>query len=61
VSPNAGDKLTVTIGDIAFGGEGVARVDDFVVFVPFVILGETVEIEINEVKQRFGRARLYGC
>jgi tRNA/tmRNA/rRNA uracil-C5-methylase (TrmA/RlmC/RlmD family) len=58
VSPNAGDKLTVTIGDIAFGGEGVARVDDFVVFVPFVLLGETVEIEMVEVKQRFGRGRL---
>jgi len=58
VSCNAGDKLTVTIGDIAFGGEGVARIEDFVVFVPFVHLGETVEIEMVEVKQRFGRARL---
>ena len=58
MSCNAGDKLTVTIGDIAFGGEGVARIEDFVVFVPFVHLGETVEIEMVEVKQRFGRARL---
>jgi tRNA/tmRNA/rRNA uracil-C5-methylase (TrmA/RlmC/RlmD family) len=58
VNPIAGDKLTVTIGDIAFGGEGVARIDDFVIFVPFVHLGETVEIELIEVKKRFGRARL---
>jgi tRNA/tmRNA/rRNA uracil-C5-methylase (TrmA/RlmC/RlmD family) len=28
---------------LPFGGEGVGRVDDFVVFVPFVITGETVE------------------
>ena len=29
----------MTIDDIAFGGEGVGRVDDFVVFVPFVLVG----------------------
>src|SRR4051812_9526304 len=55
---NLGDSLTVTIHDIAFGGEGVGRVDDFVVFVPFVITGETVEVEITEVKKSFGRAKL---
>ena len=53
-----GDHLTVEIHDIAFGGEGVGRVDDFVVFVPFVLVGERVEIEITEVKKNFGRARL---
>ena len=53
-----GDKLRLTIGDIAFGGEGVGRVDDFVVFVPFVAPGEVVEVELTEVKKRFARARL---
>ena len=53
-----GDKLTLDIGDIAFGGEGVARVDDFVVFVPFVALGEIVEAEVTETKKRFARAKL---
>jgi 23S rRNA (uracil1939-C5)-methyltransferase len=48
----------VRISDVAFGGEGVARMDDFVVFVPFVLLGEVVEVEITEVKKRFARARL---
>jgi tRNA/tmRNA/rRNA uracil-C5-methylase (TrmA/RlmC/RlmD family) len=48
----------LTIDDIAFGGEGVGRVDDFVVFVPFVALGEVVEVEVTEVKKRFARARL---
>ena len=38
--PASGSRLTVTIRDIAFGGEGVARVDDFVIFVPFVVVGE---------------------
>jgi len=55
-----GDKLTLTIRDIAFGGEGVARVGDFVVFVPFVAQDEIVEAEIMEVKKRFARARLLG-
>ena len=70
MSLKIGDKLTLTIHDIAFGGEGVGRVsvsrdesresraktvsadatldprpstlDNFVVFVPFVLLGEIV-------------------
>jgi 23S rRNA (uracil1939-C5)-methyltransferase len=58
VTLSIGDKLTLTIGDIAFGGEGVGRVDDFVVFVPFVLVGETVEVEVTEVKKNFARARL---
>ena len=53
-----GARLIVTIHDLAFGGEGVARVADFVVFVPFVIVGEEVEVELTEVKKRFARARL---
>ncbi len=53
-----GDKITLTIHDLAFGGEGVGRVEDFVVFVPFVIVGETVEAEITEVKKNFARAKL---
>jgi tRNA/tmRNA/rRNA uracil-C5-methylase (TrmA/RlmC/RlmD family) len=58
VSPAVGEHLTLTITDIAFGGEGVARIEDFVIFVPFVQVGEVVEAEITETKKRFGRARL---
>ena len=53
-----GTRITVRVGDIAFGGEGVARVDDFVVFIPFVLSGERVEVEITETQKRFARARL---
>ena len=56
--PSPGERLTVTIEDIGFGGEGVARAGDFVIFIPFVALGEEVEIELIEVKKRFARARL---
>ena len=58
MSLKLGDKINLTIHDLAFGGEGVGRVDDFVVFVPFVIVGETVEVEITEVKKNFARAKL---
>ena len=90
------DHLTLTIQDIAFGGEGVGRAsvsrvdptslrsaapgsreskakqpfgdaaldsrpstfDSFVVFVPFVLVGEVVEVAITEVKKNFARAKL---
>ncbi len=50
--------MTLTIEDVAFGGEGVGRAADFVIFVGFVAVGETVEAEVTEVKKRFGRAKL---
>ena len=53
-----GDRLELTIDDIAFGGEGVGRVNDFVVFVPFVLVGEVVEAGVIEVKKHFARAKL---
>ena len=53
-----GQRLTLRIEDLAFGGEGVGRADGFVVFVPFVAVGETVEVEITERKAHYARARL---
>ena len=53
-----GQILSLRITDVAFGGEGVGRVDQFVVFVPFVVAGEEVQVEITEVKKQFARARL---
>jgi tRNA/tmRNA/rRNA uracil-C5-methylase (TrmA/RlmC/RlmD family) len=58
VSLKIGDRVSVVIHDIAFGGEGVGRLDQMVVFVPYVITGETVEAEIIEVKKNFARAKL---
>lgn len=53
-----GEIIELEIVDIAFGGEGVGRINDLVVFVPFVIPGEKVRVEISEVKKSFARARL---
>lgn len=57
-APRIGDRLTLDITDLAFGGDGVGRQGDFVVFVPFVLPGERVEVKLTEVKKSFGRGIL---
>lgn len=57
-APGVGEQRVVRIQDIAFGGEGVAREGELVIFIPFVLTGEEVEIEITEVKKNFARAKL---
>ena len=53
-----GQHLELDITDIAFGGDGIGRVEGFVVFVPFVLGGERVEVEIVDVKKRYATADL---
>ena len=56
--PEIGKIVKIKIDNIAFGGEGVGRVEGFVVFVPLVIEGEVVEAKIIEVKKSFARGEL---
>lgn len=53
-----GQRLELDITTVAFGGDGIGRVENFVVFVPFVLAGERVEVEIVEVRKRFATADL---
>ncbi|MFH0799976.1 MAG: class I SAM-dependent RNA methyltransferase [Pseudomonadota bacterium] len=53
-----GDRILTKIGDVAFGGDGVGRSQDLVIFVPFTVDGDEAEVEITEVKKRYARARL---
>jgi tRNA/tmRNA/rRNA uracil-C5-methylase (TrmA/RlmC/RlmD family) len=53
-----GQHVTVRIHDVAFGGDGVGKHGELVVFVPFAALGEEVEVEITDLKKNFARARL---
>lgn len=48
-----GQNYVVEIEDIGSKGDGIARVENFVVFVPDADIGETVEVEINSVGRRF--------
>jgi predicted RNA-binding protein with TRAM domain len=50
-----GDLIRMVIGDVAFGGDGVARVSGLVIFVPFTIDGDEVEVEITEIRKRYAR------
>ena len=50
---------SVRIEKLVAGGDGLARMDDGrVVFVPGVVEGELVEIELSEKKNDFGRGQL---
>lgn len=53
-----GDRVELLITDLAFGGEGVGRVGELVVFVPEVIPGERVEVKITDRKKTFARGIL---
>ena len=55
---NTGDKITLNIIDMGMSCEGVARHGGFVVFVPFVCVGERVEAEITGVKKNFAVGRV---
>lgn len=48
-----GETYEVDIEDLGSKGDGIARVDNFVVFVPETEVGERVEVEINSVGRKF--------
>jgi len=54
--PQRGQSLSVTIDDLAFGGEGVGRVDGYVIFVRGGIPGDRLQVRLDQARARFGRA-----
>ena len=53
--PKRGEVLSLTIDDLAFGGEGVGRADGYVVFVPGGLPGDRLQVRLVQVRSRFGR------
>ncbi|RAW46404.1 23S rRNA (uridine(2552)-2'-O)-methyltransferase [Halorubrum sp. 48-1-W] len=51
-----GDRLEVTVEERGDEGDGIAYVDGYTLFVPGTDPGETVTIEVTDVKPRFGFA-----
>jgi 23S rRNA (uracil1939-C5)-methyltransferase len=49
---------TLTIEKLVYGGDGLARPGGKVVFVPYVLPGESVRVEIDRVKSDLLRGRL---
>ena len=54
--PRRGDSLVLAVDDLAFGGEGVGRVDGYVVFVRGGVPGDRLRVKLVEARSRFGRA-----
>ncbi len=48
-----GKEYDVKIEDIAREGDGIARVEGFVIFVPNAQVGDQVKIQIDRVMRRF--------
>jgi 23S rRNA (uracil1939-C5)-methyltransferase len=51
-----GDRLTVTIERLAYGGNGVAHPQGFTIFVPRTVPGDRAAIRITDVRRRYARA-----
>ncbi|MEW6582019.1 MAG: 23S rRNA (uracil(1939)-C(5))-methyltransferase RlmD [Actinomycetota bacterium] len=56
--PQRGDTVEVHVDDLAFGGQGVARRDGFVVFCPDTVPGDRARVRLRKVRRRFGEAEL---
>ncbi|MBN2122363.1 TRAM domain-containing protein [Candidatus Micrarchaeota archaeon] len=48
-----GDEIEVEIESVGAKGDGIAKKDGFVIFVPGVQRGDTVKIRIAELKTSF--------
>ncbi|HEY3360749.1 MAG TPA: TRAM domain-containing protein [Methanosarcina sp.] len=51
-----GEVYDVTIQDIARQGDGIARIEGFVVFVPGTKVGDEVRIKVERVLPKFAFA-----
>ena len=53
-----GDFVTVDVQRLGDGPDGLAKIDDYVVFVPGVLPGERATIEITSAARKFGRGQI---
>lgn len=53
-----GDEVEVKIEAVASKGDGIAKKDGFVIFIKGAKEGETVNVRISEVKERFAVGEL---
>ena len=48
-----GEEYDVQITDVAAKGDGIARIEGFIIFVPGTTRGDSCRIRIKEVARRF--------
>ena len=56
--PERGQEVEVTVDRLAYGGNGVARHDGYVLFVPGTLPGDRVRVQVTKRKRAYGEARL---
>jgi 23S rRNA (uracil1939-C5)-methyltransferase len=56
--PKRGESIEITIDDLAFGGEGVGRLDGYVMFVRGGLPGDRLRVLVVEARGRYGRGRI---
>jgi predicted RNA-binding protein with TRAM domain len=55
---NVGEEYEVKIEDLGRDGDGIARVEGFVVFVPGAGVGDEVKIRISATRRKFAFAEV---
>ncbi|MDF1556637.1 MAG: TRAM domain-containing protein [ANME-2 cluster archaeon] len=53
-----GENYDVSIEDLAREGDGVAKVEGFIIFVPGTKVGDNVTIKVNKVMRKFAIAEV---
>ncbi|MDF2593710.1 MAG: methyltransferase, TrmA family [Clostridia bacterium] len=52
------DHFEMEIIDIGADGEGIGKINDFIVFVPLAVVGDVVEVEVTKTKRNFGYGKI---
>lgn len=55
---NVGETYEVTIEDVGRDGDGIARIEGFVVFVPNTKKGDKAKIRVTKVSRKVGFAEI---
>jgi predicted RNA-binding protein with TRAM domain len=53
-----GKEYNVTISDTSRRGEGIAKIDGFVIFVPGTKMGQSARIKVTQVSERFASGQI---
>ncbi len=55
-----GNTYTVKVESTGREGDGIAKIDGFVIFIPGAKIGEEIDVKINKVTRRVGFAEIVG-
>ena len=56
--PKQGDELELRVDTLAYGGNGVARLDGYVLFVPATVPGDRIRARVTKRKRALRRGRV---